>query len=48
MGTFEYLGTIKTLRRFQVIRIARPSLVMALLMLIGGVFLFFGIIANLF
>lgn len=48
MGTIEYVQTIKTLRRFHAIPLARPSLVMALLMSIGGVFLFFGIIANLF
>ena len=48
MGTLEYVQTIRTLRRFQAIRLARPSLVMALVMSTGGVLLFFGIIANLF
>jgi putative membrane protein len=48
MGTVEYLQTIRTLRQFQAIRLARPSLVMALLMSIAGVFMFFSIITGLF
>jgi putative membrane protein len=48
MGTLEYLGTVRTLRRFQAMRLGRPSLVMALLMSIGGAFLFFSIITGLF
>ena len=48
MGTIEYWQSIKALRRFQPIAFARPSMVMALVMSIGGVFLFFSIITGLF
>jgi putative membrane protein len=48
MGAIEYWQTIKTLRRYQAIQLARPSLAMALLMSIGGVLLFIGIITNVF
>jgi putative membrane protein len=48
MGTIEYWENIKTLRRFQPIAFARPSMIMALIMSGGGVFLFFSIITGLF
>jgi len=48
MGTIEYWESIKTLRRFQPIAFARPSMIMALVMSVGGVFLFFSIITGLF
>lgn len=48
MGIVEYLATIETLRPFQVIRPGRPSLVMALLMSVGGVFVFLVIVMNVF
>jgi putative membrane protein len=48
MGTIEYWQTVKTLRRYQPIAFARPSLIMALVMSIGGVFLFISIITGLF
>ena len=48
MGTIEYWQSIKALRRFQPIAVARPSLIMALVMSVGGVFLFFSIITGLF
>lgn len=48
MGTVEYLQTIRTLRQFQDVRLARASVVMALLMSIAGVFAFVSIITGLF
>jgi putative membrane protein len=47
MGILEYLTTIRTLRQFQAIRLGRPSLAMALLMSVGGVFLFVSITMRL-
>ena len=38
----------RRLRRFQPIAFARPSMIMALVMSVGGVFLFFSIITGLF
>ena len=48
MGVTEYWGGIKLLRRFQPIPFARPSVIMALIMSVGGVFMFFSIITGLF
>jgi len=48
MGTIEYWQSIKALRRFQPIAFARPSMIMALIMSVGGVLLFFSIITGLF
>jgi inner membrane protein YidH len=48
MGTIEYWQTLKGLRKLQDLRLARPSLFMALLMSVTGVFLFFSIITKLF
>jgi len=48
MGVIEYWGSIKMLRRYQPIPFARPSIIMALIMSVGGVFMFFSIITGLF
>jgi putative membrane protein len=48
MGTVEYWQTLKGLRKLKDFRLARPSFIMALLMSITGVFLFFSIITKLF
>ena len=48
MGTIEYWQTIKELRHLRPVRLLRPSFVMALLMSVAGVALFFGIITGLF
>lgn len=48
MGTIEYWHTLKELRQLQEFRLARPSLIMALLMSVLGVLLFFSIIISLF
>ena len=48
MGTIEYLQTIRELRHLRPVRLLRPSFVMALLMSVAGVALFFGIITGLF
>jgi len=47
MGAVEYWRSIKTLRRYQPIPFARPSMIMALIMAVGGVFMFFSIITDL-
>jgi putative membrane protein len=47
MGTIEYWQVIKEVRHFRVVRLARPSLIMAVLMAVGGLFLFFGIVTSL-
>ena len=48
MGTIEYWQTLKALRKVQDFRLARPPLIMAVLMSVTGVFLFFSIITRLF
>ena len=48
MGTIEYWQTLKELRLHQHFRLARPALIMALVMSVLGVFLFFSIITRLF
>ena len=48
MGTIEYWQTLKELRMLQNLDLARPSLVMALLISVMGLFLFFSIITKLF
>jgi putative membrane protein len=48
MGTIEYWQSITALRQHQPVPVARPSLIMALIMSVGGVFLFFSIITGLF
>lgn len=47
MGTVEYLQTRTALRPLQEVPLARPSFLMALLMAVMGVVLFFGIIARI-
>ena len=48
MGTIEYWQTLRQVHQLQDFRLARPALVMALLMSIVGVFLFISIVTNLF
>lgn len=48
MGTVEYWQTLRELRLLHHFRLARPSLIMALLMSVMGMFLFFSIITKLF
>jgi putative membrane protein len=47
MGIFEYLGTLRMLRRSFGFRLARPSLVMSVVMVFAGCFLCFGILSKL-
>jgi putative membrane protein len=48
MGALEYWQTIKELRLVKVIRIARPTFVMGILMAGMGIFLFFAIVMKAF
>jgi putative membrane protein len=48
MGALEYWKTIKELRLVKVIRIARPTFVMGILMAGMGIFLFFAIVMKAF
>jgi putative membrane protein len=48
MGTIEYWHTLKEMRLLSHFSLARPALIMALLMSVGGVFMFFSIITKLF
>jgi putative membrane protein len=48
MGTVEYWQTLKELHEIKDFRLSRPSLVMALIMSVMGVFLFFSIMTKLF
>jgi inner membrane protein YidH len=48
MGTIEYVQTLKMLHHHQHFRLARPPMIMALLMSVTGLFLFFSIITKLF
>jgi putative membrane protein len=48
MGTIEYLVTVRELHAFKDFRLARPSLMMALVMSGTGLVLFFSIITRLF
>lgn len=47
MGTVDYWQNLKLLRAYHPVRVWRPSFVMALVMSVAGVFLFFGIISRL-
>ncbi len=47
MGTIEYWGTLREVHHVQSFRIARPALIMALVMSVLGLFLFFGIVVRL-
>ena len=48
IGTIEYWATLKELRLYRQIRAMRPALVMAVLMSLSGLSLFFSIITHLF
>lgn len=48
MGVVEYWNTLKELHHMKELRIARPTLIMGLLMAVMGLFLFFSIILQLF
>jgi putative membrane protein len=48
MGTVEYWQALKELRKIEHLGLARPSLIMALLMSVMGVFLFVSIMTKLF
>jgi len=48
MGTVEYAQSLRDLRKFMDIRLARPVFIMAMLMSLMGLFLFFSIITRLF
>jgi len=48
MGTIEYVATIRALRELKEFRIARPPLIMAMLMSCMGLIMFFSIITHLF
>lgn len=47
MGTVEYWGTLREVHHVQSFRIARPALIMALVMSVLGMLLFFGIVIRL-
>lgn len=47
MGIIEYLATLRVLRRSSSFEIARPSLIMALIMAAAGMILCFGIATRL-
>jgi putative membrane protein len=48
MGTAEYWQTLKELHQIKDFRLTRPSLIMALIMSVMGVFLFVSIMTRLF
>ena len=48
MGTIEYVQTLRDLHSIVEIRIRRPAFLMALLMAVMGVVLFFSIVVKLF
>ncbi len=48
MGAAEYAQALRTLRSCMDVRLARPVLVMAVLMALMGLFFFFGIVTRLF
>ena len=47
LGTIEYWQTLHELRRIQHFRVARPALVVALVMCVAGLLLLFGIMLRL-
>jgi len=47
MGTVEYAQSLRDLRRYMDIRLARPVFIMALLMTVFALFLFFSIVTRL-
>jgi len=46
LGTIEYVGIMRELRKEQPMRVLRSSLVMAIVMAAANVFLFFGILTK--
>jgi putative membrane protein len=48
IGTLEYWARLRELRQYRPIRTVRPSLVMAIIMSLSGLSLFFSIITHLF
>jgi len=46
LGTIEYLGIMRDLRKQQHVRVFRSSLVMAIIMAAANLFLFFGILSK--
>jgi len=48
MGTIEYAQTLRDLHIYMEIKLRRPAFIMALLMSVFGLFLFFNIVARLF
>lgn len=48
MGTIEYWQTLRDLRQFREIRLMRPPFIMALIMSVSGMTLFFSIIMRIF
>jgi putative membrane protein len=48
MGVIEYWHTLRELRHVKIVRLARPTLVMGIVMAVTGLFLFFAIITQLF
>jgi putative membrane protein len=48
MGSIEYAQSLRELRKFMDIKLARPAFIMAILMALMGLFLFFSIVARLF
>lgn len=48
MGTIEYWATLRDLRSYRPIRLARPAFIMAVLMSVTGLSLFFSIITRVF
>ena len=48
MGTVEYAQSLRDLRRFVDVRLTRPVFIMAMLMSLMGLFLFFSIVSKLF
>jgi len=47
LGTVEYAQSLRDLRRYADIRLARPVFIMAMLMSVFGLFLFFSIVSRL-
>ena len=48
MGSMEYAQSLRDLRKFMDIKLARPAFIMAILMGLVGLFLFFSIMTKLF
>jgi putative membrane protein len=48
MGTIDYVATLRELHTLNEFKLTRPALVMALLMSVTGLIMFFSIITKLF